>query len=78
VTFEQFEDLKLNEMYIRMLYNGTPLNLAACSKPDKHHAKSKSLCTMQAFIDRAKKMSMDEFEYKNACFYDQNVQVDWD
>jgi hypothetical protein len=61
-----------------MMYNGHPLKVPACEQPSDHHPQDPKLCTLDAFLKQAKKMTLSDTEYQSECASAINVVPDWD
>ncbi|KAJ3273266.1 hypothetical protein HDV01_004624 [Terramyces sp. JEL0728] len=83
LTFEYFQEKKpypssKSKGYVQMKYNGESIAIPACKAPKDHYRNDLSLCTFEAFMKQAKKMSLTEQEYQQMCHSDQKVIPDWD
>ncbi|KAJ3052170.1 hypothetical protein HK097_006764 [Rhizophlyctis rosea] len=61
--------------YIRMLYNGKPITLPACSKKGDHLDGNPSMCTLQAFMKKVD--SMVPKDYEGMCRSEERVESEW-
>ncbi|KAJ3257378.1 hypothetical protein HK103_004598 [Boothiomyces macroporosus] len=83
LSFEYFEE-KMHyptskpKGYVQMKYNGEPVTIPACKAPKDHYRNDLSLCTFDAFMQQAKKMSLTEEQYQKMCHSNQKVVPDWD
>jgi acid phosphatase len=56
--------------YVRVRYNGQTMRLPACAAHDKHFPGTDGeVCTLDAFVDVAKKFSMTQEEWVRECSY---------
>jgi acid phosphatase len=56
--------------YVRVRYNGQTMRLPACAAHDKHFPGTDGeVCTLDAFVDVAKKFSMTQEEWMRECFH---------
>jgi acid phosphatase len=56
--------------YVRVRYNGQTMRLPACAAHDKHFPGTEGeVCTLDAFLDVAKKFSMTHEQWMRECSY---------
>jgi acid phosphatase len=53
--------------YVKMIYNGEPLELPACQGSNNHYQGDAAICTLSAFMKRVNYMSLTPTEYELAC-----------
>lgn len=75
---------KQNESYVRMLYDGTAVDIPACAPQGKHLTGVPSMCTLEAFMYQVNSMTPTKTSklikggYDTFCNSTVQIEPDWD
>lgn len=61
--------------YVRVLYNGKPVQIPACAPQGKHREGNATMCTLEAFMGQVDRMTPKDYE--GSCKTEKFVKFDW-